>query len=40
MQFKEKLMSQTSKNTKKPNFGPDLCPFDPDLVSKFFFQGC
>ena len=29
-------MIQTSKNDKKPNFGPDFGPFNPNLGPQFF----
>ena len=31
MQFQGKLMIQTQENVKKPHFGPNLVPLDPDL---------
>ena len=30
-------MSQTWKNGKKTNFGPNLCPLDPNLDPLIFF---
>ena len=30
-------MNQTWENAKKPGFGPDFGPFDPNLGSKGFF---
>ena len=34
-------MTQTWENGKKPNFGPDFGPFDPNLIIplKKFFRG-
>ena len=37
MQFPGKLTNQTSKNDKKPNFGPDFGQYGPNLVPKIFF---
>ena len=39
MQFKEKLLNQTLKNNKKPNFGPDFGMFRPKFVPNFYFNG-
>ena len=36
MKFKGKLMNLTWENSEKPNFGPDFCPFDPNLPPNFF----
>ena len=36
MQYPGKLLNQTSENGKKPNFGQDFGPFDPNLDSIFF----
>ena len=38
MQFKEKLMNQTSENGEKPNFGLDFGLFRPNLWPEFFFM--
>ena len=32
-------MSQTSENGKKPNFGPNYGPLDPNLDLQTFFMG-
>ena len=37
VQFKRKLMNQTSKNSKKTNFGPNFGPSAQNLGSKKFF---
>ena len=29
-------MNLTWENSEKPNFGPDFCPFDPNLPPNFF----
>ena len=39
VQYQGKLMKQTWKNDRKPNFGPDFVPFDPNLVPQRFFGG-
>ena len=39
VQYQGKLMNQTCKNDKKPNFGPDFGPFGPNLGPKKFFRG-
>ena len=36
MQQQRKLMNQTWENDKKPSFGPDFGPFDPNLGPIFF----
>ena len=38
IQFQEKLMIQTQVNGKKPHFGPDLGPLNPNLGCQFFFS--
>ena len=38
MQFQETLMKQTWANGKKPGFGPDVGPFDPNSDAKSLFQ--
>ena len=37
VQFKRKLTNQTSKNSKKTNFGPNFGPSAPNLGPKKFF---
>lgn len=39
MQFKEKLVSQTWQNSKKPNFWSGFGWIDPSLGHQFFFRG-
>ena len=39
MQFKEKIMSQTLENGENPKFGPNFCPFGPNVDPYFFFVG-
>ena len=40
MQFKGKLKNQICENGKKPNMGPDVGSFGPNLLpSQFFFEG-
>ena len=36
MQFKGKLMNQTSENGEKSNFGPNFGSFGPNFAPKFF----
>ena len=36
MHFQRELMNQTWENDKKPSFGPDFGPFDPNLGPIFF----
>ena len=38
MQFPGKLMNWTWKCNKKPDFGSDIGPFDPNLGSQFCFM--
>ena len=37
MQFQGKLINQTLENGKKPSFGPDFGPFDPNSGRQIFF---
>ena len=39
MQFLKKLIKQTWKNYKKPNFGPDFGPFGLNLDPQTFLEG-
>ena len=39
MQFKEKLVSQTWQNSKKPNFWSGFGRIDPSLGHQIFFRG-
>ena len=36
LHLKGKLINQTWENGKKPNFGPDFCPFWPKFGPQFF----
>ena len=40
MQFPGAPMTQTSKNDKKPNFGPDFGPFGLNLGPQLFCGFC
>ena len=39
MQFKVKVINQTSENGKKPNFRSDFDPFGSNLGPKNFIRG-
>ena len=39
VQYQGKLINQTWKNDKKPNFGPDFGLFGPNLGFQGFFTG-